>query len=221
MIALTRSSADEFWFSSAVKHAMPFSGDDDDDASDDVDDGAGSWAVVTMPAAHSQLFFGEGASSEALKGEDHTRVVVSGHEPSRQELSAETQRWLLDSFGEDVATLPPGLVRVTSDDDSSAASSAADDASSLPPRAGGVSFAPRVTIQPIPHSSELTAFQRGQMFATSAEVRRNKRRNKKEFRYDGCDWRTATEEPDMGVTLTGEEVHPVHEYCALGPGATP
>jgi len=162
------------------------------------------------------LFSGEGAWFEALKGEDHTRVVVIGREssPCRSELSAETRRWFLNYLREDAATISPGLV--SSDDDSSvASSSAADDASPCPPRATrGVSFAPTVTIQPIPHSSELSAGQRGRMFATSAEVLRNKARNKKEFRYDGQNWRTATEEPDMGVTLTGEEVHPAHEYAA-------
>lgn len=221
--SLRRSSAGLFWFSSDtdINHATPFSSDIDcshaSGAGDDHD--ADSVAAPTMPSVHSQLLSDEDVSSEALKGHDHTR-----DEPSwrRRELSVETQHWLLASFGEDVLTTTlPGLVPASSgaslgysdDDESSTGTAASDDDVVQPSRARGVSFAPAVTVRPIPHSSALSPGQRGRMFATSSEVRRNKARNKKEFLYDRCDWRNATEERDMDVSpMTGEEVHPAHRY---------
>jgi len=122
---------------------------------------------------------------------------------------------------EDVDVTPPGLVRVISDeysssddDDSASGDSLPSNDSNKRPRGGGVSFSPTVKVQPIPHSSTLSSLQRRKMFTTSVEVRQNKTRNKKEYRYDGYDWRNITEEWDMGVDMvTGELVHPVHEYC--------
>eukprot|EP01083_Nonionella_stella_P284517 968658_1 len=120
-------------------------------------------------------------------------------------------------------TAPPGLVRVPSgaslDDDSSTSSSDDDSvASSVSKpqrrRRSGVSFSENVTVQPIPHSSVLSPVQRRKMFSTCWEVRQNKIRNKKEYRYDGYDWRNITEEWEMGVDMvTGELVHPVHEQA--------
>jgi hypothetical protein len=49
------------------------------------------------------------------------------------------------------------------------------------------------------------------MYSSSLDVRQNKIRNKKEYRYDGYDWRNCTEEWEMSVCMvTGELVHPVH-----------
>eukprot|EP00571_Detonula_confervacea_P017025 CAMPEP_0172311284 /NCGR_PEP_ID=MMETSP1058-20130122/14508_1 /TAXON_ID=83371 /ORGANISM="Detonula confervacea, Strain CCMP 353" /LENGTH=254 /DNA_ID=CAMNT_0013024427 /DNA_START=195 /DNA_END=959 /DNA_ORIENTATION=+ len=122
----------------------------------------------------------------------------------------------------------PGLVRVpsgsslesddsssdgeNSDDDSSLRSSASStDSKSSKPR--GVSFSPAVKVQPIPHSAALSPLQRRKMYSSSIEVRANKIRNKREYRYDGYDWRNITEEWEMGVDMvTGELVHPVHEH---------
>jgi len=216
--SLRPSSEGRFWFSSDsdIDHATPFSSDiDRSHASDSV-------AALAMPPAHSQLLSDEDASTEALKGHDHAL-----DEPSwwrrRQELSVETQHWLLTSFGEDVLTTTlPGLVpasgsaSLASDsDDSSAGTAASDDDDTAPPSRAhrGVSFAPVVTVRPIPPASALSPGQRGRMFATSSEIHWNKARNKKEFLYDRCDWRNATEERDMDVNpMTGEEVHPAHRY---------
>jgi hypothetical protein len=120
----------------------------------------------------------------------------------------------------------PGLVRDESDedDDSSTDDSDVDDEGSLSSsahstskpalkRRSGVSFASTVAVQPIPHSSTLTPLQRRKMYSSSFEVRQNKIRNKREYRYDGYDWRNVTEEWEMGVDMvTGELVHPAHEH---------
>ena len=79
-------------------------------------------------------------------------------------------------------------------------------------RSNVVSFVECVTVHHIPHSSSLSSSQRRRMYSTSDEVRINKSRNKREYRYDGYDWRNVTEEWAMGVdVITGELIHPVHE----------
>jgi len=111
----------------------------------------------------------------------------------------------------------PGLVRVPS-----GSSLESDDASDnvptkqqeqpQPPKRRGVSFSPTVIIQPIPHSSTLTPAQRRKMYTTCKEARRNKIRNKREYRFEKSHWKNATEEWEMGVdVITGELVHPAHE----------
>jgi len=123
--------------------------------------------------------------------------------------------------------VPPGLVRVPSvlslesDDSSTTDSENSDDENSV--RSGtastkvskprGVSFDPAVKVQPIPHSASLSPIQRRKMYSSSFEVRQNKIRNKREYRFDGYNWRNITEEWEMGVDMvTGELVHPVHEH---------
>lgn len=119
-----------------------------------------------------------------------------------------------DNDGEDVQ---PGLVRVSSRSSLSSDDSSDDESVTKPTKRsrskGGVSFATEVKVQPIPHSSTLSPIQRRKMYSTSYEVRQNKIRNKKEYRYDGYDWRNVTEEWEMGVDMvTGELIHPVHEH---------
>jgi len=113
--------------------------------------------------------------------------------------------------------IPPGLVRVASgsslesDDTASLNSSISSSSSSTKKRRSGVSFSTSVKIQPIPHSSTLSPSQRRNMYSSSYEVRLNKVRNKKEYKYDGYDWRSVTEEWEMGVCMvSGELVHPAH-----------
>ncbi|KAL7526696.1 hypothetical protein ACHAWF_001881 [Thalassiosira exigua] len=116
----------------------------------------------------------------------------------------------------------PGLVREESDEESSASEGEIDDDASSASASSsdeqskrkrpGVSFSPSVAVRPVPHSDCLGPAQRRRMYAGTLEVRRNKIRNKREYRYDGCDWRNATEEWEMGVDMvTGELVHPAHE----------
>lgn len=117
----------------------------------------------------------------------------------------------------------PGLRRVSSsgslDSDESSTVDSDDDSAAASPakpqrRARGVCFAPSVKVQAIPHSSILSPLQRRKMYSTSWEVRQNKIRNKKEYRYDGYDWRNLTEEWEMGVDMvTGELIHPAHDRC--------
>lgn len=239
--SLRRSTADECWFSPVIKYAVPTSRESDasdNDISNTGNDGddhdTASMVMVAMPPAHDQLLSGDHPSSEALKGHDHAQVDLVDNldcyigDGCRQKLSVVKQlgggSWLLGSVahlslsaqkrqpckieiggGEKDRTTPPGLVRVSSDDDSSTGSSFTDE------NERRVSFAPTVTIQPIPHAFTLSSSQRRRMFATSFEVHKNRARNKKEFHCDGCDWRTATEEWDMYVDMvTGEMVHPVH-----------
>ena len=115
----------------------------------------------------------------------------------------------------------PGMTSGSDDSSASSSSEIADDLSVIsstssiikPPSSKGVSFAQSVRVRPIPHSSSLSPCQRRRMYSTSMEVRQNKIRNKREYRYDGCDWRNATEEWEMGVDMvSGELVHPAHEH---------
>lgn len=116
--------------------------------------------------------------------------------------------------------IPPDLVRVASgssleSDDTESLNSSISSSSSTKKRRSGVSFSTSVKIQPIPHSSTLSPTQRRNMYSSSYEVRLNKVRNKKEYKYDGYDWRSVTEEWEMGVDMiSGELVHPVHEQLA-------
>jgi hypothetical protein len=120
---------------------------------------------------------------------------------------------------------PPGLVRTNSASDLSFSTSSSDSleddddtsstttSSSKNSRKKSVGFNTSVKIQPIPHSSTYTPCQRRKMYSTSLEVRKNKIRNKKEYRYDGYDWRNVTEEWEMSVDMvTGELIHPVHNH---------
>jgi|EP00956_Cyclotella_meneghiniana_P022944 hypothetical protein len=182
---------------------------------------------------HSQFLDEDECYQVSLKGYDHTkesinarshstRNVCSSH--SNEKVSAVKQRgggsWLLgfvrrdQEENEDLSI--PALVRSASssslessstDDDSSLASST----SSTSSKKKGVCFNESVTNYIIPHSSTLTPAQRRRMYTSSLEVRANKIRNKKEYRYDGYDWRSCTEEWEMSVCMvTGELVHPVH-----------
>jgi hypothetical protein len=121
----------------------------------------------------------------------------------------------------------PGLVSLEEESDdtlstsqhstastSSSNSSASSGSSASSSSKRGVSFNTAVAIRPVPHASLYTHLQRKKMYATSHEVRQNKIRNKKEYRYDAYDWRNATEEWEMSVCMvTGELVHPVHTAC--------
>eukprot|EP01083_Nonionella_stella_P020960 58113_1 len=98
------------------------------------------------------------------------------------------------------------------DDDDSSSSAPTTTTEPRPKRRPGVSFSEAVAIHPVPHSSALSPLQRRKMYSSSIEVRQNKIRNKREYRYDGCDWKNSTEEWEMGVDMvTGELVHPAHE----------
>lgn len=115
---------------------------------------------------------------------------------------------------------PPGMVRSSSgslssdsdsalgsDDDMSEDSSGGSDR----PIAKGVSFNEQVRVLPIPPLAAYTHEQRGRMYANRFEQRENKLRAKKEYEFDGFDWRNATEEHSMAICpVSGELLHPAH-----------
>lgn len=140
---------------------------------------------------------------------------------TQQAIVDDIDKSINDEHQERQDAIPPGLVRVASgsslesDDTESLNSSISSSTTSTKKRRSGVSFSTSVKIQPIPHSSSLSPSQRRNMYSSSYEVRLNKVRNKKEYKYDGYDWRSVTEEWEMGVDMiSGELVHPVHEQLA-------
>eukprot|EP00584_Thalassiosira_punctigera_P013990 CAMPEP_0172559266 /NCGR_PEP_ID=MMETSP1067-20121228/83270_1 /TAXON_ID=265564 ORGANISM="Thalassiosira punctigera, Strain Tpunct2005C2" /NCGR_SAMPLE_ID=MMETSP1067 /ASSEMBLY_ACC=CAM_ASM_000444 /LENGTH=210 /DNA_ID=CAMNT_0013348819 /DNA_START=58 /DNA_END=686 /DNA_ORIENTATION=- len=155
---------------------------------------------VTSPSmlpAHHQLLSRDLPSYEDLKGRNHARESYGDDEPIlrlRPKLSDVKRQgggsWLLGFLSDE--SLPPGLVGVHSSD----SESDHDDDSILSSpsllinkRRRAVSFSPCVKIQPIPHSSTLKSSQRSRMYSSSEEIARNRIRNKKEYRYDGYEWR--------------------------------
>ena len=74
-----------------------------------------------------------------------------------------------------------------------------------------VSFNENVRVLPIPPLTHYTPAQKSSMYATRLELRSNKLRNRKEYEYDGCNWRNVTEERCMVVCpRTGEFMLPAH-----------
>jgi len=212
-----------FWFVPADREATS------DECTNDSADNS-----ISMPPAHRQLLSDDLVTFATLKGYDHTLALPYNNNNNnnnnnnhnnvgycrRTTVPSVKQRgggsWLLSFARPNDGTIPgeddlPELVHddssLTDDEPALVTGSAAD-----PPGKRGVSFAADVRVQPVPHSSTLEPRQRWNMYSTSIEVRRNKQRNKMEYRYDGCDWRNATEECEMGGDVeTSELVHPVHD----------
>ena len=236
---------DEFWISPPVETPNVEVGDDCGGGDDHDHDLRHQPCVSSyLPEAHHQLLLSEKDDDvslyEDLKGHDHRAVVVDRRRQKRPPSPAALpprRSWLL-SFampkssqrellfcrdGEDDDVSVPGMTSGSDDSSSDAGSETGDDlslsssSSSAAVKPKGVSFAESVRVRPIPHSSILSLSQRRRMYSSSMEVRQNKSRNKREYRYDGCDWRNATEEWEMGVDMvTGELVHPAHEHGMLG-----
>ena len=81
----------------------------------------------------------------------------------------------------------------------------------LLPVGRGVTFNEQVRVLPIPPIEDYTPEQRYRMYANRFELRENKARNKREYEFDGHDWRNATEEHAMAICpLSGELLHPAH-----------
>ncbi|KAL3783976.1 hypothetical protein HJC23_013356 [Cyclotella cryptica] len=195
----------------------------------------GAFSLALKPARRHRQFLPDAnhLEFERLKGYDHTLETRSCRPDSftspcsSEKVSAVKKRgggsWLLgfarlrdEPSSPSVLSSPlPDLVR--SNSSSSLESSSTEDDASLSSSSSssskkkGVSFNETATVLPIPHASTLTPQQRRKMFSSSIEVRQNKIRNKKEYRYDGYDWRNCTEEWEMSVDMvTGELVHPAH-----------
>ncbi|KAL7478243.1 hypothetical protein ACHAW6_004015 [Cyclotella cf. meneghiniana] len=194
-----------------------------------------SVSLALKPARRHRQFLPDAnhLQFERLKGYDHTLETPScrpdsySSPRSSEKVSAVKKRgggsWLLgfarlrdEPSPISVLSSPlPDLVR--SNSSSSLESSATEDDASLSSSSStsskkkGVSFNETATVLPIPHASTLTPQQRRKIYSSSIEVRQNKIRNKKEYRYDGYDWRNCTEEWEMSVDMvTGELVHPAH-----------
>ena len=239
------SVTEEFWISPPMDTSNVEVGDDcggDDDHDHDLRHQP--FAPSYLPEAHHQLLLSEEDDDvslfEDLKGHDHRAVVVDRRRQRRLPVDEKPaalpprRSWLL-SFampkssqrellicrdGKDDDVSIPGMTSGSDDSSSDADSETGDDlslSSSSAVKPKGVSFAESVRVRPIPHSSILSLSQRRRMYSSSLEVRQNKSRNKREYRYDGCDWRNATEEWEMSVDMvTGELVHPAHEHGMLG-----
>ena len=96
-------------------------------------------------------------------------------------------------------------------DDTMSSSSGGSDDDAAKTVTKGVTFNETVRVMPIPPLAAYTAEQRFKMYANRFELRENKARNKKEFQFDGYNWRNATEECHMTICpLTGEILHPAH-----------
>ena len=163
---------------------------------------------------HHQFLLDEESQCESLKGKDHTKHDTSNNDCPIETVSTVKRRgggsWLLGFVRteEEVTATLPGLVRSTSSSSLESSSTEEEDVST---KKKGVSFNESVVTHSIPHASIYTPAQRRRMYTSSIDVRSNKIRNKKEYRYDGYDWRNCTEEWEMSVCMvTGELVHPVH-----------
>lgn len=175
--------------------------------------GGGSWLL-----GFARLQSRPNVDDDYSDDEEEEEPEVAVEEPPSKSVTT------LEQHQEDDDT-PPGLVRTNSVSDFSFSTSSEDDNSTTTsdtsnntedddlPKKKSVGFNSTVKIQPVPHSFTYTPIQRRKMYSTSLEVRKNKIRNKREYRYDGCDWRNVTEEWEMSVDMvTGELVHPVHNH---------
>jgi hypothetical protein len=227
----------------ATSHQLPAHLQQEDDSNNNSTAPSLAFALKPACRRHRQFLpEHDECTHEPLKGYDHTVMDTScgssndnDSYSSPEKVSAVKQRgggsWLLgfarlhhhsshhsSEVEAEVTSTVPGLVRSTSS--SSLESSSSDDCASTTSSSSsssikkkGVSFNESVTSHHIPHSSTYTPAQRRRMYSSSLDVRQNKIRNKKEYRYDGYDWRNCTEEWEMSVCMvTGELVHPVHSF---------
>ena len=90
-------------------------------------------------------------------------------------------------------------------------SSGSDDPSGAAAKRRGVTFNPRVVVNPIFATEAYDPSMLDSMYTPRDELRRAKLRNKREYLYDSSDWRNATEEWAMERDeSSGELVHPAH-----------
>ncbi|KAL3774519.1 hypothetical protein ACHAW5_003816 [Stephanodiscus triporus] len=110
----------------------------------------------------------------------------------------------------------PGTVPASSEGDDSdpseASSSDSDETmSTSSPGAAGMTFNEQVRVLPIPPIEDFTHEQLYRKYTNRFELRENKARNKREYKFDGHDWRNTTEENAMAICpLSGELLHPAH-----------
>eukprot|EP00567_Pseudictyota_dubia_P008984 CAMPEP_0197464316 /NCGR_PEP_ID=MMETSP1175-20131217/63957_1 /TAXON_ID=1003142 /ORGANISM="Triceratium dubium, Strain CCMP147" /LENGTH=379 /DNA_ID=CAMNT_0043000293 /DNA_START=158 /DNA_END=1298 /DNA_ORIENTATION=+ len=105
-------------------------------------------------------------------------------------------------------------IKADGDDESvSSYRTASSSASSSSGERSSVSFSESVTVHPVFTIDHFPDDVWDNTWTPRRAVKEGKRRAKIEFRYDGCDWRHATEEDGMfRDPRTGRLEHPVHYY---------
>lgn len=74
-----------------------------------------------------------------------------------------------------------------------------------------IRFDPLVVVVPIPSHRSYSSRAKARIYTPTEELAAAVVRNKREFVYEGRDWRSAVEEDEMYVcAMSGEYVHPAH-----------
>jgi hypothetical protein len=169
--------------------------------------------VIMPPIDSDSTDNDDHVTSEGTRGDDRT---IFGF--SRMNYMSPLHSWSTSGkVVEDCDPLPAmvrsnsGLLSTSDTDDTMSSSSGGSDDDTGKAIAKGVTFNETVRVMPIPPLTSYTAEQRFRMYANRFELRENKLRNKKEFQFDGYDWRNATEECQMAICpISGEILHPAH-----------
>ena len=149
-------------------------------------------------------------TSDETRTDEHTIFGFSRMNYMNSVRSWSTGGKIIDPLPALVRSSSGSLSSLETDDTMSSRSGGSDD-DAAKTVTKGVTFNETVRVMPIPPLTAYTAEQRFKMYANRFELKENKARNKKEFQFDGYNWRNATEECHMAICpLTGEILHPVH-----------